>query len=77
MPQATQIQRLSALARELAAYNGTDLHTAILGMCLTHWHVELTSIVANVPVAAVREFCAVHLALTNRREPQSDASTTN
>lgn len=67
MPNATHIQKIGRLARELAEDSATDLDTAILGMSLTPWHEELAAVVADVPTEAVRQFVEVHRALKGAR----------
>ena len=67
MPNATQIQRLAALIRDLQASSGEDRETVIKTFTLTDWHTELAAFCAEVPAAAVRQFCAVHEALTSTR----------
>lgn len=66
MPKATDIQKLTALIRDLSRDSSEDIRTVIRGIAQTDWHMELAAFCAEVPVALVRDFVRVHDALTGK-----------
>lgn len=68
MAHSTQIQRLTALVRDLACDSGETTSDVIRTFTLSEWHTDLAAFCADVPAQLVRDFCAVHAALTTVRD---------